>query len=51
MIIAFQIVLLIVILFSAANATENEVSKEVREATLTVFVASISAFIASVVWL
>lgn len=51
MVVAFQIVLLVIIIFSAFGVAGERESVLVRDAMLTVFLASVAALIVSVKWL
>lgn len=51
MVIAFQIILLIFMLDSFTNLPKAKGDKGMQEKTLTIFLASLAAFIVSVLWL
>ena len=51
MVIAFEIVLLVIMLFSAFGVVGERENAKVRDAVLTIFIASTAAYIASVMWL
>jgi len=51
MVIAFQVLLLVIMLFSVLGAFGERENKGVRDAMVTIFIASTAAFIVSVMWL